>query len=128
MLSILQMVPDTMRMLVRQYVRMRAYDGNAVTKSAWRITVRQLESMIRLAEAMARLHCKDKVTVRHVAEAARLIDKSIIRVEQPDVDIDETEAEARETEMMEALEAAGTIWEMLQKTSIFSKFSFFIFF
>ncbi|OQV14948.1 Maternal DNA replication licensing factor mcm6 [Hypsibius exemplaris] len=97
-----KMVPDTMRKLVQQYVRMRAYDGNAVTKSAWRITVRQLESMIRLAEAMARLHCKDKVTVRHVIEAARLIDKSIIRVEQPDVEMDDDyQAEILAAEQMD---------------------------
>ena len=32
-----------------------------VSRSAWRITVRQLESMVRLSEAMARLHCKDEV-------------------------------------------------------------------
>lgn len=109
-----------MRTLVRQYVRMRGFDSNAVTKSAWRITVRQLESMIRLSEAMARLHCNDKVcfprgrsgqemaesvqyrysplfsqvTVRHVAEAARLIDKSIIRVEQPDIEMDENNENA----------------------------------
>ena len=32
-----------------------------VTKSSWRITVRQLESMIRLLEAMTRMHCQDEV-------------------------------------------------------------------
>ena len=32
-----------------------------VTKSSWRITVRQLESMIRLSEAMSRMYCSDEV-------------------------------------------------------------------
>jgi len=32
-----------------------------ITKSSWRITVRQLESMIRLSEAMARMHCSEEV-------------------------------------------------------------------
>ena len=32
-----------------------------VNKASYRITVRQLESMIRLAEALARLYCDDEV-------------------------------------------------------------------
>ena len=36
-----------------------------ITKSSWRITVRQLESMIRLSEAMARLHCTEEVRRSH---------------------------------------------------------------
>merc|ERR1719228_2712317 len=57
------------------------------------ITVRQLESMVRLSEAFARLHCSDTVTVKHVKEAYRLLNKSIIRVDQPDVHLDEEEEE-----------------------------------
>ena len=41
-------------------------------RSSWRITVRQLESMIRLSEAQARMHCSEEVTPRHVREAYRL--------------------------------------------------------
>lgn len=33
-----------------------------LARSAWRITVRQLESMIRLSEGMARLYCQDEVS------------------------------------------------------------------
>ena len=60
-----------------------------MAKSVWRITLRQLESMIRLSEAMARLGCSAEVQSRHMQEAHRLLSKSIIRVETPDVDLDE---------------------------------------
>ncbi|KAM8934516.1 DNA replication licensing factor MCM6 isoform 1-T1 [Pelodytes ibericus] len=82
--------------IVEQYKRLRQRDGSGVTKSAWRITVRQLESMIRLSEGMARMHCSDEVQPKHVKEAFRLLNKSIIRVETPDVNLyqdDENEAE-----------------------------------
>ena len=59
-----------------------------MAQSSWRITVRQLESMIRLSEAMARMCCSAEVQPRHVQEAYRLLNKSIIRVETPDVDLD----------------------------------------
>lgn len=47
--------------MVEEYKRLRQRDGTGAAKSAWRITVRQLESMIRLSEAMARMHCQDEV-------------------------------------------------------------------
>uniref|UniRef100_A0A8C2ZS48 DNA replication licensing factor MCM6 n=1 Tax=Cyclopterus lumpus TaxID=8103 RepID=A0A8C2ZS48_CYCLU len=68
--------------IVEQYKRLRQRDSSGgVTKSAWRITVRQLESMIRLSEGMARMHCCDEVQPKHVKEAFRLLNKSIIRQE-----------------------------------------------
>ncbi|XP_017275800.1 DNA replication licensing factor MCM6 [Kryptolebias marmoratus] len=86
--------------IVEQYKRLRQRDGSgSVSKSAWRITVRQLESMIRLSEAMARMHCCDEVQPKHVKEAFRLLNKSIIRVETPDVNLeqeDELEEEQQE--------------------------------
>lgn len=44
--------------------------------------------MIRLSEGMARLEISDVVYPRHVNEAYRLLNKSIIRVEQPDIHLD----------------------------------------
>ncbi|CAB1416454.1 unnamed protein product [Pleuronectes platessa] len=87
--------------IVEQYKRLRQRDGSGgVTKSAWRITVRQLESMIRLSESMARMHCCDEVQPKHVKEAFRLLNKSIIRVETPDINLEQDE-EMEEEEQQE---------------------------
>jgi DNA replication licensing factor MCM6 len=85
--------PDSQKLLVQQYRNLRNRDAGT-SRSSWRITVRQLESMIRLSEAMARMHCSEEVTTRHVREAYRLLNKSIIRVEQPDVDLEEENEDA----------------------------------
>lgn len=81
---------ESQQFLVENYrnLRNRETGGN---RSSWRITVRQLESMIRLSEALARLHCCEEVQPKHVREAYRLLNKSIIRVEQPDVALDDAD-------------------------------------
>ncbi|XP_064644824.1 DNA replication licensing factor MCM6-like [Lineus longissimus] len=87
---------DSEDYMVEEYKRLRQRDGCGTTKSSWRITVRQLESMIRLSEGMARMHCQDEVQPKHVKEAFRLLNKSIIRVEQPDIHLEEEEDEPME--------------------------------
>ncbi|XP_060683822.1 DNA replication licensing factor MCM6-like [Hemiscyllium ocellatum] len=97
--------------IVEQYRRLRQRDGSGVTKSAWRITVRQLESMIRLSESMARMHCCDEVQPKHVKEAFRLLNKSIIRVETPDVSFDQDDEgrEEMEQEVHEGIDGTSDI-------------------
>ncbi|XP_068197185.1 DNA replication licensing factor MCM6 [Antennarius striatus] len=88
---------ESAEFIVEQYKRLRQRDGaGGVAKSAWRITVRQLESMIRLSEGMARMHCCDEVQPKHVKEAFRLLNKSIIRVETPDINLEEEEEQGAE--------------------------------
>lgn len=79
--------PGAQDVMVAEYKKLRQRESS--NKSAWRITVRQLESMIRLSEALARMHLLEEVTEDHVHEAFRLLSKSIIRVEQPDIQFDE---------------------------------------
>ncbi|XP_076808665.1 DNA replication licensing factor MCM6-like [Clavelina lepadiformis] len=84
---------DAEEFMVDEYRHMRERDSSGIARSSWRITVRQLESLVRLSEGMARLHCSENVLPKHVKEAARLLNKSIIRVETPDINfIDEEDA------------------------------------
>uniref|UniRef100_A0A0X3PHC8 DNA replication licensing factor MCM6 n=2 Tax=Schistocephalus solidus TaxID=70667 RepID=A0A0X3PHC8_SCHSO len=105
---------DAMQCMVEEYKKLRQRDASSGSKSAWRITVRQLESLVRLSEATARLHCADTVTVAYVREAFALLNKSIIRVEQPDINLEEHEEAPvvtetpMETDQTDVVEATPT--------------------
>merc|ERR1739838_326982 len=95
---------ESMDFLVEQYRSLRGRDCSGANASSWRITVRQLESMIRLSEAMARMGCSDQVLPKHVKEAYRLLNKSVIRVDQPDIHFEDEEAAAAMDDDMEVME------------------------
>ncbi len=78
--------------MIAEYKKLRLRES--ANKSAWRITVRQLESMIRLSEAIARMYLLEEVKPEHVKEAFRLLSKSIIRVEQADIQLDDNALDA----------------------------------
>ena len=76
--------------LVARYKELRADDAQGgIGRNSYRITVRQLESMIRLSEAIAKANCVVEVTGEFVREAFRLLRESIVSVEKDDVDIDD---------------------------------------
>ncbi|CAF0886133.1 unnamed protein product [Rotaria sp. Silwood1] len=60
-----------------------------ISSSSTPITVRQLESLIRLSEAIAKMYCQEDIDIKHVQEAYRLLSKAIIHVDQPDIDLNE---------------------------------------
>ena len=72
---------ESRKVLVDCYRLLRQNDILGRNKTAYRITVRQLESLVRLSEALARLHLDDTVQPVYVKEAYRLLQKSIIFVE-----------------------------------------------
>lgn len=74
-------------------------------KQTWRITVRQLESLIRLSEAMARMHCSDIVKISHIKEASRLLKNSILKIDQPDVNLMDDEEDDAEMQTDEPTES-----------------------
>jgi DNA replication licensing factor MCM6 len=83
--------PASQKKVVECYRLLRQQDIMGGNKSAYRITVRQLESLIRLSEALARLHLDTEVQSAYVLEALRLLQKSIILVESSDVVLEENE-------------------------------------
>lgn len=79
---------DSAELLREQYKLLRQNDS-LHERNAYRITVRQLESLIRLSEAIARLNFDQFVRKEYVVEACRLLKKSIIHVEKHDIDMQE---------------------------------------
>jgi DNA replicative helicase MCM subunit Mcm2 (Cdc46/Mcm family) len=77
--------------LVECYRLLRQNDLLGKNNTAYRITVRQLESLIRLSESLARLHLSTVIQSSYVREAYRLLQKSIICVETQDIELDENE-------------------------------------
>jgi len=114
--SIKPQLNETSRnLLINFYRKMRMEDESE--KKAYRFTVRQLESMIRLSEALARVHLDLEIKGRYVREAARLLKQSIITVDQGQMalgmDDDEEEGEdkvepAEKAEIMEEEEEQKT--------------------
>ncbi|KZO90452.1 MCM-domain-containing protein [Calocera viscosa TUFC12733] len=86
-----KLTPEAADVLVEKYRVLRQDDASGVNRNSYRITVRQLESMIRLSEAIARANCRDEITPAFVREAYHLLRQSIIHVEQDDIDFDDEE-------------------------------------
>lgn len=84
-----KLTPESQRVMVDCYRKLRQGDSLGRSRSAYRITVRQLESMIRLSEALARLYCADEIQPSYVREAYRLLKTSIIQVETSDVEVED---------------------------------------
>ena len=82
-----KLTPEASKVLVQKYRDLRSDDGQSYGRSSYRVTVRQLESMIRLSEAIARANCVDVITPDFVEEAYTLLSSSIIRVEKDDVEV-----------------------------------------
>jgi DNA replication licensing factor MCM6 len=99
---------EAKEVLVEKYKELRADDAQGgVGRNSYRITVRQLESMIRLSEAIAKVNCVEEISSTMVIEAFNLLRQSIISVEHDDVEMDEEESAPQEDG--EALRHAASV-------------------
>jgi len=83
-----QMTKESAKMLADCYTQMRNSDTTNGSRKAYRVTVRQLESLIRLSEARARLDFNNFITPTHVKEAMTLINKTIVDIEMPEITLE----------------------------------------
>lgn len=80
-----KMTEEARETLVRKYTSIRQ-DGQ-LQNNSYMMTVRHLESLIRLSEALAKIHDSEFVTKAYVEEAHRLVRSSVIEVRGEDIEI-----------------------------------------
>jgi DNA replication licensing factor MCM6 len=84
-----RVTPEAHERLVKCYKKLR--EDRAYVRGACGVTVRQLESLVRLSEGVARVHLMDKITVEHVQEAFNLQFDALRRAEHENIDLGEDE-------------------------------------
>lgn len=100
-----KMSPQAQERLVRCYKKLRE-DRTYVRGSAG-VTVRQLESLIRLSEAVARVHLDEIVRVEYVNQAFDLQWNSLRRTDRENIDLNPDVVEADAAPEPEAAGEAG---------------------
>ena len=86
------MCAESAALLRDEFKKLRQTDANRQsTTSSYRYTTRQLESLIRLSEAMARLHADSVVRPSYVREACRLLKSSNINIVKNDIEFAENQ-------------------------------------
>ena len=83
---------ESANMLKEEYKRLRQSEKN-MSRSSYKVTVRQLESLIRLSEAMARAHCDYEIKPNYVREVSRLMKSSNINIVKGDIEFEEIQEE-----------------------------------
>jgi DNA replication licensing factor MCM6 len=80
-----KVTPEAHERLVRCYKKLR--EDRTFVRGASGVTVRQLESLLRLSEAVARIHLDDKITDDYVKIAYDLQTSTLKRVEKENIDL-----------------------------------------
>lgn len=81
--------------IVEKYITLR--QNSAMDPGSYKITVRQLESLIRISEAIAKIHYDTEVRLSYVEEAFRLIQGSVIEIKTSDVSLKLDVKESKES-------------------------------
>merc|ERR1719367_2364059 len=80
-----KITPEARERLVLCYKKLR--EDRTYVRGSSGITVRQLESLIRLSEAISRVHLDNKVSAEYVQEAFELQLQTLKRTERENIDL-----------------------------------------
>ena len=103
---------EAVEALRESYIHLRGVDNTSSSGTSSRITVRQLESLVRLSEALAKVSSSECVRKAHVQEATRLMQSSITPLSHSEIVMYEALAEeeaaaAAETQQQDEAAAAA---------------------
>lgn len=117
-----RLTPDAQARLIKCYKKLRE-DRTYVRGSAG-VTVRQLESLIRLSEAIARVHLSEHITVDFVNQAFDLQLGTLKRAERENIDLEDADlaAAADEAAAQEAPAAAAAQPKRKKQTISFADY------
>ncbi|GKT25667.1 DNA replication licensing factor MCM6 [Aduncisulcus paluster] len=110
---------STRKLLNKHYTKLRM-SGMDRGRVAFRYTIRQLESLVRLSEAFAKLRMSDRVEEKDVDRAVELVKEMNVKVNSGEIRLDEDGSvigetqEEEEGEGREGREASGEEEDMLR--------------
>ncbi len=107
---------ESAHMLKEEFKRMRQNEKNGQRGSAYKITVRQLESLIRLSEGMARAHCDNEIKPNYVREVCRLMRNSNINIVKGDIEFSDIQ-ENINLERREERQARGDAEDLVMQNA-----------
>ena len=88
-----QFTRESAMILKEEYKQMRQREKHDAHRNSYKVTVRALESLIRLSEAMARAHCDKVIRPTYVREVCRLLRNSNINISKSDIEFETIQEE-----------------------------------
>lgn len=91
-----QFTKESAEILKEEYKSIRQRQKQENARTSYKVTVRALESLIRLSEALARAHCDDWIRPNYVREVCRLLRNSNINIQKNDIEFEHIQEQINE--------------------------------
>lgn len=96
---------------------MRQREKHDAHRNSYKVTVRALESLIRLSEAMARAHCDKVIRPTYVREVCRLLRNSNINISKSDIEFETIQEEINREQQRDRMADAQAQYEQQRQSA-----------